>query len=449
MLLGVIVFVLLAFKAFNLQLSALIASVVMLIFAGSITLGSGDAATTYFGIDAVYQGVFNTWVSGVAGALKTYFFLLCGGAVFGQLLADGGATKSIAFALVDLVNKPKNPAVRRLFAAAFVPTMYIILSFVGISGFVIVFTVLGIGYELYKQLNVPWRLYCMGGASCASTILVGGAIQASNVAAAKITGTNSLTAGMGISLVGFILYYIVLILMLWFELKAAEKKGEGFMDTGAEFDKTGASGGSRENIPPIILSIIPFILVILLCAAFKVDTGLSLIIGCVVTIALFWKNINRASNIKKSVSSGMVGSFPPLMSVCCAVALGSVLKVLPGFAYLNQLLTNLPPLIAGSALSAVLSFIMASSTSAIPAMGSVIHEKFMEAGLSPAMSHRFMLMSSAPFGIMFHNAGVVNTSSLAKVPYKKAVSVYCRYSCLPALPGMFICLFLILAGVLK
>lgn len=432
---GILVFIFLAFKSFNLQLTALFASLVMLIFAGT-------------GLQGIYDGIFTTWIGGVAGALKAYFLIFCSGAVFGKLMADGGATKSIAFAIADAVRKIKNPALRKVFAAFFVPLMYIILSYAGISGFVIVFTVLGIGYELFREMDVPWRLYCMGGASCASTIMVGGAIQVANVAAGKITGTNDLTSGMGISLVGFVFYIAVLLLMLSRELKRAEKNEEGFMVTGAEFAKTGASSGSRENLPNLILSIIPMVVVVLLCAMFKINTALALIIGCLLSIVFYWKNLNRGASFKKSIQDGMAGSFVPLMSVCCTVAMGSVIKTLSGFTYLSTTMNNLPPLAAGTSLAAIFSFVMASSTSSIPAFGDIINQKYIEAGLTPAMSHRLMLMSSAPFGIMFHNAGVVNASTLAKIEYKKAVSVYCRYSCLPSLPGLIIALALVAAGIL-
>ncbi len=433
---GMVVFIWLAFKSFNLQLTALIASVVMLLFAG-------------LGASGIYEGVFTTWVGGVAGALKAYMFIFCFGAIFGKVLADGGATRKIAYTLADGIRKIKNPQLRRLFAAFFVPLLYIILSYVGISGFVIVFTALGIGYELYKEMDIPWRLYCMGGASCSATVFVGGSIHAGNIAAAKITGTNDIAAAMGISLVCFILYVIVFLLMLNRELKVAEKNGEGFMLTGAEFDKTGMTAGSKENLPNIILSIIPMILVIVLCAVFKVSTAMSLLIGIVVSIILLWKNLNRGNaSVIKSLHEGMVGSFAPLMSVCCTVAMGTVIKTLPGFTFLSEIMNNLSPLVAGTALASVLTFVMASATSSIPAFGDIIHQKYTEAGLTPAISHRLMMVSSAPWGIMFHNAGVVNASSLARIQYKKAVSVYCRYSCFPALPGMVLMLVLVATGLL-
>ncbi|MDR1765963.1 MAG: hypothetical protein LBR77_07735 [Lachnospiraceae bacterium] len=446
---GVVVFVVLAFKAFNLQLSALIAAAVMLLFAGVITIGTGDGAVQYTGLGAVFQGVFTTWLGGLANALKSYFVIFCAGAIFGKLLSDGGATKSIAFAIADAIRNIKNELVRKMCAAAFVPLLYIILSYCGISGFVMVFTVLGIGYELYKEMNIPWRLYCMGGASCSITYAVAGSIQVPNISAATITGSNDLLAGWQVSLICAVFFVLVFIVMLRAELKAAEKKGEGFMDTGAEFDKTGTTSGSREGLPNVILSAIPLVLVVVLCAAFKVPAGLALIICCFVCIIFFWKNLTAKSSLKKTISEGMVGAFTPMMSVCCAVALGAVIKILPGFQYLQKLTDSLPPLFSGTALCAVLTFILASTTNAIPAMGDVIHQKYLEAGLTNAMSHRLMLVSSAPFGIMFHNGGVVNASSLAKIPYNKAVSVYIRYSCLPCLPGLIIVFTLIWSGLVK
>jgi H+/gluconate symporter-like permease len=438
-LVGLIVFITLAFRSFNLQLAALIATVVMLLFAGSGENGY---------LSNIYNGIFTTWIGGVAGALKAYFLIFCFGSMFGLLMARGGATKRIAFTIAGAIRGIQNPVTKKVMAAFFVPLLYIILSYVGISGFVIVFTVLYMGMELFRECDIPWRMYCMGGASCASTIILGGAIQVANVAAGEITGTNNLMAGMGISVIGFALFIVTMIIMIRFELQKAEKNGETFMTTGTEFVKNSQSSGSAEGLPNIVISVVPMIAVIV-CAILKINVSLALLIGCIVSIILYWKWLNEGGNTcLKVISEGMTSAYVPLMSVCCTVAMGTVIQTLPGFQQLLTMMGVLPSLAQGVGLMAVFSFIMASSTSAVPAFGAVVFEKFSEAGLTPALSHRMMVMSSAPFGIMFHNAGVVNASTLAKIEYKKAVSVYIRYSCLPALPGLIIALILISVGIL-
>jgi H+/gluconate symporter-like permease len=438
-LVGLGVFIFLAFRSFNLQLTALIATAVMLLFAGSGENG-------YFA--NIYDGIFTTWLGGVAGALRSYFLIFCFGSMFGLLMARGGATKRIAFTLASGIRGIKNPVTKKVMAAFFVPLLYIILSYVGISGFVIVFTVLYIGMELFRECDIPWRMYCMGGASVASTMILGGSIQVANVAAAEITGTKSLTAGMGISIVGFALFVVTMIIMIRFELQGAEKRGETFMTTGTEFVKTSQSSGSAEGLPNIIISVIPMIAVIA-CAILGINVSLALLIGCLLSVILYWKWLNEGGNTwLKVVGEGMTSAYVPLMSVCCTVAMGSVIKVLPGFDQLLAMMGSLPDVAQGVGLMAVFSFMMASSTTAVPAFGEVVFQKFSAAGLTPALSHRLMLMSSAPFAIVFHNAGVVNASTLAKIEYKHAVSVYIRYSCLPALPGLIVALILVSVGLL-
>jgi H+/gluconate symporter-like permease len=436
---GLVVFIFLAFRSFNLQLAALIATVVMLIFAGGGENG-------YWA--AIYDGVFTTWIGGVAGALKAYFLIFCFGSMFGLLMARGGATKRIAFTIAGAIRGIKNPVSKKVMAAFFVPLLYIILSYVGISGFVIVFTVLYMGMELFRECDIPWRLYCMGGASCASTVILGGAIQVANVAAGEITGTNSLTAGMALSVVGFVLFIITLIIMIRLELQQAEKRGETFMTTGADFVKNSQASGSAEGLPNIVVSVLPMIAVVV-CAVLQINVALALLIGCLLSVVLYWKWLNEGDGTwLKVVGEGMTSAYVPLMSVCCTVAMGTVIKSLPGFRQLLSLMGTLPDLAQGVGLMAVFSFIMASSTSAVPAFGAVVFEKFSAAGLSAPLAHRLMLMSAAPFGIMFHNAGVVNASTLAKIEYKKAVSVYVRYSCLPALPGLILAVVLVSLGIL-
>ena len=46
---------------------------------------------------------------------------------------------------------------KKLVCALMVPFLYIILAYVGISGFVIVFTVMPIAKELFESTDTPWK----------------------------------------------------------------------------------------------------------------------------------------------------------------------------------------------------------------------------------------------------------------------------------------------------
>ena len=81
-------------------------------------------------------------------------------------MSDGGNAKKIALSLSGLIKKSKNN--QKFFCVLLVPVLYFILCYVGISGFVVVFTVLPIAKTIYEETDTPWRLYCCAGAQTVS-----------------------------------------------------------------------------------------------------------------------------------------------------------------------------------------------------------------------------------------------------------------------------------------
>ena len=150
MILGLLLFVVLAFKGFNLILSAVASSCLMFVFSGI----------------SILDGLKEFYLPGLAGFLQSYFLLFFLSALMGKLMSDGGNAKKIALSLSGLIKKSKNN--QKFFCVLLVPVLYFILCYVGISGFVVVFTVLPIAKTIYEETDTPWRLYCCAGAQTVS-----------------------------------------------------------------------------------------------------------------------------------------------------------------------------------------------------------------------------------------------------------------------------------------
>ena len=148
MILGLLLFVVLAFKGFNLILSAVASSCLMFVFSGI----------------SILDGLKEFYLPGLAGFLQSYFLLFFLSALMGKLMSDGGNAKKIALSLSGLIKKSKNN--QKFFCVLLVPVLYFILCYVGISGFVVVFTVLPIAKTIYEETDTPWRLYSGGQCIC-------------------------------------------------------------------------------------------------------------------------------------------------------------------------------------------------------------------------------------------------------------------------------------------
>ena len=77
MILGLLLFVVLAFKGFNLILSAVASSCLMFVFSGI----------------SILDGLKEFYLPGLAGFLQSYFLLFFLSALMGKLMSDGGDQK--------------------------------------------------------------------------------------------------------------------------------------------------------------------------------------------------------------------------------------------------------------------------------------------------------------------------------------------------------------------
>ena len=87
MILGLLLFVVLAFKGFNLILSAVASSCLMFVFSGI----------------GILDGLREFYLPGLAGFLQSYFLLFFLSALMGKLMSDGGNAKKIALSLSGLI----------------------------------------------------------------------------------------------------------------------------------------------------------------------------------------------------------------------------------------------------------------------------------------------------------------------------------------------------------
>ena len=106
MILGLLLFVVLAFKGFNLILSAVASSCLMFVFSGI----------------SILDGLKEFYLPGLAGFLQSYFLLFFLSALMGKLMSDGGNAKKIALSLSGLIKKSKNN--QKFFCVLLVPVLW-------------------------------------------------------------------------------------------------------------------------------------------------------------------------------------------------------------------------------------------------------------------------------------------------------------------------------------
>lgn len=413
-LIGLTLFVLLAFRGINLILSAFGSVCIMFLFSGISPM----------------TGLTETFLPGLAYFVQHYFMLFLFSALLGKLMSDGGTARRIALSLAGIIQKNKQAREQRFYCLLLVPILYFILCYVGISGFVVVFTVLPIAKDLYRQTDTPWRLYCIAGAQSISQSFLVGSLSACNIYASDVCQTTT-TAGLLLSLIMVTVFWTVSLLLLRITINSIEKKGEGFLPSGSGIQAASLDEGLPEHdLPGLIPSLIPMIAVVLLSTVFHINVIPVLFIGCILTIFVGWKNLRPC--FKKSLSAGIMASYSPILSVAATYAIGISLKSLPGFSFIEAALARMPALMEGCGLGLLASFIMASAAAPVASFGPQMLEKYTEAGLSAANAHRMMTLTSFT-SIAPHNAGISNAAQVLRLPYSECIKVYMLYTYIPGI----------------
>jgi len=123
-----------AFRGISLLLAAPAAAIVAAVFSGEPVLAKWTI----------------TFMRGTANFIGSYFPLFLLGSLFGKLMADSGAALSIAQAIVAWMGKTR--------AIIAVVMACAVLTYGGVSLFVVAFAIVPVASALFEQANIPHRL---------------------------------------------------------------------------------------------------------------------------------------------------------------------------------------------------------------------------------------------------------------------------------------------------
>ncbi|MER1972429.1 MAG: GntP family permease, partial [Psychrobacter alimentarius] len=253
----VITLLLLMFFAYR-GYSVLILAPIMAVLA---VLLSGDFLSSI----PAYTDVF---MSALSGFLLKFFPIFLLGALFGRLMADSGAATAIANTVVEKLGASK--------AILAVILVCAILTYGGVSLFVVAFAIYPIAKDLFKAADIPKRLIpaaiALGSFTFTMTALPGTpAIQ--NAIPIPYYNTNVFAAPV-LGIIGGTIMFIGGWLWLQTRARKANAAGEGYGQHDEE--DTGSLGSSTKEVKKtealttqhtsFIVAMIPLVLVIALNA---------------------------------------------------------------------------------------------------------------------------------------------------------------------------------------
>ena len=375
------------------------------------------------------------------GAYLTKFFpLFLLGAVFGKLMDDSGSARVIAQSIVKFVGAEQ--AVLAIVLACG------ILTYGGVSLFVVAFSVYPIAAQMFRKFAIPKRLVpaaiALGSFTFTMTALPGTpSIQ--NAIPIPFFGTTSFAAP-GLGIIAGIFMLVAGLLWLHWRVRNARAAGEGYGTHKEEI-----MVAEDRNLPGLTIALLPLVLVLALNATFtywvlpamdhyylatakfknatlKDVLGIwSIIAAMAIAIAFtVTANAKRINNLTDTIGKGAIGSLLPMANTASEVGYGAVIASLGAFVIVRDWLKSVvtDPVVSIFVVVNVLAGMTGSASGglalALGAMGQYYADLAAAAHISPQIMHRVATLASGGMDILPHNGAVITLLAICGLTHRES-----------------------------
>ena len=94
------------------------------------------------------------YMKGFVSYASKFYLVFLSASVFGKVMEDSGAARSIALGILRLIGRESQYNVLLAIAA-----ICLALTYGGVSLFVVIFAVMPIARPLFRELDIPWHLF--------------------------------------------------------------------------------------------------------------------------------------------------------------------------------------------------------------------------------------------------------------------------------------------------
>lgn len=392
----------------------------------------------------MFTGLF---MEKMVGFLKLYFPVFMLGALFGKLIEIAGFSKAIVAATIHVVGRSR--------AILSIVIVCALLTYGGVSLFVVVFAVYPFAAELFRASDIPKRLIPGTIALGAFTFTMDslpGTPQIQNIIPTAFFGTNTWAAPW-LGVLGGVFILIVGLTYLESRRRKAARAGEGY---GTDLINEPEPFDGSKLVHPLI-ALAPLVLVGVanklltdaiprwygsvaafqpsvvgkstpvvqevgkIAAIWAVEGALLLGIACVLVFA--WRPVARhfAASSKLAVSGALLAS----MNTASEYGFGAVIAALPGFKLVADALHSIPnPLVNEAVTVTALAGITGSASGglsiALGAMADTFIANAHAAGIPLEVFHRIAAMASGGMDTLPHNGAVITLLAVTGLTHRQS-----------------------------
>ena len=401
------------------------------------------AALSGMSVMPTYTEVF---LPSLAGYVKVYFPFFLLGAVFGKAMEYSGAAESIAQAIVKKLG-PKNAIPAVVLSCA-------LLTYGGVSLFVVAFAVYPLAASIFRQADIPKRLLpgtIALGAFTFTMDALPGTPQIQNAIPMKFFNTDLYAAPI-FGTLGALCVFFGGLAYLKSRAKKAKVAGEGY----GFVESNATEQASTLTIHPLT-AIFPLICVLGITlvlqkmvfphwdisswaseAPYKMDPhslagtmnnwALMIALAIGIVIALLMNPRRIQGKLAHLINAGAAGSLLAVLNTASEVGFGNVIKALPGFSVIAHALMGINrsggPLLSEAVTVNILSGITGSASGGMSIALDTFANDYLawahDAGIDPQLLHRVAAMASGGMDTLPHNGAVITLLAITGLTHRQS-----------------------------
>jgi H+/gluconate symporter-like permease len=409
LLLGLALLVWLTMRGMELLVAAPLCALLVALSAGFALFPqlAAEGAPSYTG----------AYMNGFVGFVQAWFFMFLLGSLFGKVMEASGAADSVARWIVARIGARH--------AMAAVVLACAVLTYGGVSLFVVAFSVYPMALSLFRVADLPRRFIpaTLAFGSVTFTMTSAGSPEIQNWIPTKFLGTTPYAA-WEVSLVVAVAMALCGHAWLQWMAKRAAAGGERFEP---RFDDPRVE---ERELPAMWRGVLPLLAV--LVVSFLLHDSLqesALIValgaGVGASILLNWRFLD--GRLGQAATQGALGALLAIANTAAVVGFGGVAKLTSGFQAAVAAMTSLPgePLVGAAIAVSVIAGLTGSASGGQSIALPLIAPHYLDQGVDPEALHRVVSIASGGLDSLPHNGYVVTT-----------VRAICRESFAAAYPAI-------------
>ncbi|MFA5523736.1 MAG: GntP family permease [Tissierellales bacterium] len=390
----------------------------------------------------IWEGFSTFYIGGFSYFAGTYFLVFISSSLFAKAMNDSGSAQTIAYKFLDWFGAKRAILVLVLTTA--------VLTYGGVSLFVVVFAIYPIALVLLKEADIPKRLLpgiLAFGAATFTMSALPASPQLTNVIPSQILGTT-LTAAPLLGIFASILMFVAGYWYLIREEKKMKNLGIGFV-AGPNDDMSKFENVDKSKLPGTFVSFLPMVLILLAIIFIKKPFApLELVVYAMLfaTVVIFVLNWSRMKNKINTINLGLKDGLA-IISVAVIIGFGFVVQNAPAFqSFVNFALgLKMHPYLSAVIATEIVAGITGSSSGGLTIFLNALGQQYVSLGADPAVLHRLTAMAAGGLDTLPHAGGIFILLGVAGQSHKESYGPIFWTTVIIPIAVALICTFIAIA----